>query len=92
PLALTLKTELGEPVLRVIAGESLSIIPVRIEVRPNDDVTSPRSTYQRLIEFCHFVAAHPRRADLGELQVSGGSGTVSEAVLTLNLWARAPRS
>jgi Tfp pilus assembly protein PilO len=92
PLSLGIKTELGEPVNLLIAGESLSLIPVRVELVPDELVPNPRSTYQRLLEFCQYVASHPKRADLDEFHVTGASGAVSHAQLSLNLWARTPRS
>lgn len=92
PLALVLTSEIGEPVAQDIGGQKLMLIPVHLEIRPSEDVSSPRSPYQRLIEFCQFVATHPQRADVEELRVLGQSGSVSRAVLQLQLWARSPQS
>lgn len=92
PLALVVRTELGEPELRILGGTSLNMIPVRIEIQPNTEVTATRSAYQRLLEFCQFIALHSRRADASDLSVSGSAGNVSHAVLNLQLWARPPAS
>lgn len=92
PLALLIKMELGEPEIRILGELTLNVIPVRIEIVPNEDVTSARSTYQRTLEFCQFVASHQRRADVSELSVGGGTGAVTQAVLSLHLWARPPAS
>jgi len=92
PLALIVTSEIGEPVVHTVGGQALSLIPVKLEIQPNEDVNPARSAYQRLIEFCQFIAAHPRRADVSELSVGGSTGSVSRAVLALNIWARPPEA
>jgi hypothetical protein len=92
PLALEVTPQIGEPTIRDVGGQSVTLIPVQLDIRPSKDVASSRSPYQRVVEFCQFVAVHARRADLSEISVSGGDGNVAHAVLTLTLWARPPQT
>ena len=46
-----------------------------------------KSPYERVLAFGQQLAAHGKRADLAELTVAGGAGSISRAELVFNLWA-----
>lgn len=90
-LALDFTPRFGDAEHQTVATESLTLIPVMLEVKPATGIKSSRNAYQRLLEFSHFLALHPKRADLLKLTVSGRDGTVAKAVFNLNLWGLAPK-
>lgn len=92
PLAFALNADIGEVVERDIEGQSLTLIPVRIELEPIEGFNPVRGTYQRLIEFCRFMAGHRLRVDVVDMTVAGSDGAVGRAVLMVHLWARSSAS
>ncbi len=92
PLAFELNTDIGEPEKHEVSGETFTLIPIRIELQPSGELTSPRGSYQRLMEFCRFITAHRLRADVSEFTVAGNTGEIGRAILTVHLWARTTES
>lgn len=91
-LALDFTPRFGDAESQSVAAENLTLIPVMIEVKPAAGIKSTRNAYQRLLEFSHYLAQHPKRADLQKLTVAGRDGVAARAVFNLNLWAIAPKS
>jgi hypothetical protein len=91
-LALDFNPRFGDAENQTIASENLTLIPVTLEVKPAAGIQSGRNAYQRIMEFSHFVANHPKRADLLKLNLTGQNGTAARAIFHLNLWGLAPKS
>lgn len=88
-LTLDAKADFGKTTPVPAAGEKLATIPATIflEVRPAADGTSGATPYQRLMRLAQQLGAGERRTDMASLDVSGGTGSISRAVMVLNLWA-----
>ncbi|HEY5912579.1 MAG TPA: hypothetical protein VJA21_18405 [Verrucomicrobiae bacterium] len=65
------------------ASFSLEVVPQQIQPGDKLENTTP---YQRILAFARQLAAHGKRADLAELHVTGGVGSVQRAILVFNLW------
>ena len=78
----------------LVPGEKLAMIPATIflEVRTTTDQSAAQSPYQRLVQMAQQLGAGEKRTDLAELSLSGGTGSVSRAVMVLNLWAGEERA
>ena len=89
PLALELDVDFGQAVPQGGFTTNLSTIPVSIslEVLPSPGETLGKSPYERVLVFGQQLAAQGKRADLAELNVTGGEGSVSHALMVFNLWA-----
>jgi hypothetical protein len=88
-MALKVSAELGQPTNKIAGARRLSLIPatVSVSVQPGTPTTGPASPYQRLLLLCqHLTDEDKERADLTELTVTGGSNSVSRAVLELTYW------
>lgn len=91
-LALEVTPTFGEITTREIADESLSVLPVTLEIHPSASVQSDRSAYQRIIDLTLFVCTHAKRADIRQLSVSGQEGAAAHALVNLNLWGIKPKT
>jgi hypothetical protein len=91
-LALDFNPRFGDAENKSVATESLTLIPVTIEVKPAIGIQASRNAYHRLLEFNHFMANHPKRADLLKLTITGRNGAAAKAVFNLNLWGVAPKT
>jgi hypothetical protein len=89
PLALGLDVRLGPSAPQGVFTNSLAIVPasISLEVLPASGDAKGKTPYERVLAFSQQLAAHGKRADLAELTVAGGAGSISRAVLVLNLWA-----
>jgi hypothetical protein len=58
-------------------------------VQPKQQVEGVRPAYERLLRFLGELGRQSKRVDLVELQVHGGSNSVSHAVATLKFWVGA---
>lgn len=92
PLALDINVGFGQNAIQdlftnmaSVAPASLSLEVVPREVKAGDPLENT-TPYQRILEFSQRLAAHGKRADLAELQVTGGVGSVQRAILVFNLW------
>jgi hypothetical protein len=89
PLALDIKVDLGQSKAKAGFDDNLAVIPasISLEVRPEPGEAEGKSPYERLLQFTQQLAIEGKRADLAELNVVGGAGSVSRALLVFNLWA-----
>jgi len=89
PLALELNVRLGQSAPHVAFTNNLSIVTasISLEVLPDPGEPKGKSPYERVLAFGQQFAAHGKRADLAELSVAGGAGSIRRAELALNLWA-----
>lgn len=89
PLALEINVGFGAGVPREEFTTNLAVIPasISLEVKPADSNAQGKSPYERVLAFGQQLAAHGKRADLAELTVIGGVGSVNRALMVFNLWA-----
>lgn len=87
PLALELKADFGTAVIPSTNHQNLAVIPTTVSVGVPLDVEATQSPYQRLLRLSHQLSSQERRVDVTELKVIGGSNSVQQATLVLNLWA-----
>ncbi len=89
PLALDVKADFGKAAAQAAGEQKLAVIPatVSVEVRPAAGIEGVQSPYQRVLQLSQRLTAEEKRADLVELNVAGGTNSVSRAVVVLNLWA-----
>lgn len=90
PLALDVKTSLGQPSQQTAGDRTMTLIPatVTLEIQPARPDTQPSSPYALLLLLGRRLAAEPKRADLEELTIEAGTNSLSRAVLVLNAWTR----
>ncbi len=86
-LNLGLKVDFGKPIIPSGGRQELKLIPAKISVDINPAPGGEESPYQRLLRLTQEIAAQGKRADLTEMNVEGGSSSVSHAVLSFELWA-----
>lgn len=91
-LALEVNPKFGDIITREVADESLSILPVELEIIPAGGIESNRSAYQRIVQLVLFISTHAKRADVIQLNVAGQDGNAVGAVINLNLWGIQPKS
>ena len=87
PLALELKANFGAAVVPSTNHQNLAVIPTTVSVGVAHDIEAIRSPYQRLLRLSHHLSSRERRVDLTELTVMGGTNSLQQATLVLNLWA-----
>jgi hypothetical protein len=87
PLNLDVKVDIGKPVPNTNAVEKIAVIPtsVFLDIRPVG--AGSETPYQRLLHFCQQLGAEGKRADLAELDASGGTESIGRALFIFNLWA-----
>lgn len=86
PLVLEVSTQVGTPFKGALAERGLEIVPVTVNLVPPKDLPAARSTYQRILQFLHFVSLQTPRVDLVELQVDTGPGGIESATAVLHVW------
>ena len=93
-LTLDAKADFGKTAPVPAPGEKLATIPATIfvEVRPAPGTAATQSPYQRVVQLTQQLCVGAKRTDLAELTVSGGIGSISRAVVVLNLWAGEERA
>jgi hypothetical protein len=89
PLGLELKVRLGQSAPQETFATNLALVTasISLEVLPAPGDARGKSPYERVLAFGQQLAAHGKRADLAELTVTGGVGSISRALLVFNLWA-----
>jgi hypothetical protein len=94
PLALDLKAELAPTIPQTTNNEKLAIIPATVRIQPlwTPSMESMESSYQRILRLSQQLTAQDQRADVAELTVTGGTNSISQAVVLLNLWAGEDRT
>lgn len=86
PLALDVRFNLGKGVTQ-LRDEKLAIVPASVTLQVHPMPNAKDSPYQRLLRLGQQLSTEGKRADLAELTVIGGTGSVTNAVLVFNLWA-----
>jgi hypothetical protein len=87
PLALDTAVQFQGIRSNTIGDQSLTLIQAVVNVTPARGVPPARPMYQRVLDFTHQLATQPRRVDILELRVEGGTNSVGEASATVELWA-----
>ena len=89
PLALDAKADFGRTIPQATNEADLVIIPttIAVDVQPAAGSQGYESPYQRVLRLCQRLSAQQKRADLAELRVTGGTGSVSSAMMVFHLWA-----
>jgi hypothetical protein len=87
PLSLDVKVDFGKNIAQLTSDDKLAIIPTSVMLQVHPMPYGKESSYQRLLRFTQQLASEGKRADLAELNVTGGSSSITNAVLTFNLWA-----
>lgn len=90
-LALDFTPRFGEAENQVVGVENLVMVPVTIEVKPAVGIQSQRNAFQRLLEFTHHLASHPKRVEISKLNLTGRDGMAARASYNLQLWGIAPK-
>lgn len=86
PLVLDLKVDLGKPTARVTSEVQVSVIPASVSVEVHPMPGGTESPYQRLLRFGQQLGIEGKRADLAELNVTGGTSSITRALLVFSLW------
>lgn len=87
PFLLDVGVTFGTPVARVITNETLTVLPVSLEVRPRPQFEAVRRPFERVLDLAAFLGTSGRRVDLVQLEARGNSNSVDQARLHLQLWA-----
>jgi len=87
PLSLDVKVDFGKNLSQLSGDDKLAIIPTSVMLQVQPGLYGKESAYQRLLRFCQQLATEGKRSDLAELTVTGGTSSITNAVLTFNLWA-----
>jgi hypothetical protein len=89
PLAFQLNVGLGQSAPHGEFTNNLAIVPasISLEVVPAPGDAKGKSPFERVLAFGQMLGAQGKRADLAELTVTSGAGSISRAVLVFNLWA-----
>lgn len=87
PVGMDLGISFGKVETRVITNHTVSVVPVELQAQPRLGGINPRSPYRRLLELLQYIATLPHRVDMVEVDVRGGTNSVEQARLALNLWA-----
>jgi hypothetical protein len=88
-LALGIQVGLAQGHAPTTFPTNLLVVPasIALEILPSPADASGKSPYERVLLFGQQIAAHGRRADLAELTVTGGAGSISHVLMVFNLWA-----
>jgi hypothetical protein len=92
PLALDASIAFAGTRTQSTGGHVLTIVRAEVELTPAEEIPSPRTTYQRVLDFLDRLTTQPQRVDLLELRLSGVSNSVSHASASIDLWAMEPES
>jgi len=84
-LSLEVQVDFGKYAPQV-SEEKLAIMPASVTLQVNPLPGSKDSPYQRLLRLGQQLSTEGKRADLAELNVIGGVGSITNATLVFNLW------
>jgi hypothetical protein len=91
PLGFQPKAEFDKPVPQPSdkSPEKLAVIPatISLDMRGSTAGDEKISAYQRLLRFTERLSLNSKRADLMEMRIEAGAGSLSSAVLLFGLWA-----
>jgi hypothetical protein len=85
PLSLDVHVVFGDGISQ-LRDEKLAIVPAAVTLQVHPMPNGKDSPYQRLLRLGQQLSAEGKRADLAELNVIGGIGSVTNATLVFNLW------
>ena len=71
-------------------GARIAVIPTTLTLDSLPGSGGSPSAYQRILQFSQQLSRQDLRADLKELTVTGGTNSLSRAVVALDLWAGEP--
>jgi len=86
PLSLDVHVDIGSGISQ-LRDEKLAIVPASVTLQVHPMLNSKDSPYQRLLRLGQQLSTEGKRADLAELTVIGGTGSITNATLVFNLWA-----
>jgi hypothetical protein len=86
PLSLDVKVDFGKGTPQM-SDERLAIIPASVTLQVHPMPNAKDSPFQRLLRLGQQLGTEGKRADLAELTVIGGTGSITNAILVFNLWA-----
>jgi hypothetical protein len=87
PLNLEVKVDIGKPVPNTNTVEKIAVIPTSVFLDIHPAAAGSETPYQRILRFGQQLAAEGKRADLAELDASGGPESIGHALFIFNLWA-----
>jgi len=90
PFALLPKAEFDKPIEKTAnKGEKIAIIPATLSLDFSMVPEGPEraSPYLRLLRLTQRLNTYDKRADLTEMKVEGGAGSINHATLLFGLWA-----
>lgn len=87
PLALDTVIQFKETRPASIGAQDLTVMSADVDLAPAPGVASDRTSYRRILHLAQRLTSQPRRLDLVELAVQGGSNSVRHASARLELWA-----
>ena len=70
-----------------LPGKRFAVISTTVDVRPITAGVRTNSPYLRLLNLTQNLTSRKKRVDLVELTAGGGSNSVSQATLALDLWS-----
>jgi hypothetical protein len=88
PLALDIDLDLSKLDAAPATNSPAGPTPRRVlvEVRPAAEIEAIATPFQRILQLTQRLVCDEPRADLVDLSVAGGLGSVSRAVFVLDLW------
>lgn len=87
PLALEVEIGFNGTRFAPVGDQGFTLMESRLGLVPAVDVPSTRPTYQRVLDLGHRLVTQTQRLDLVELEVHGGTRSISEATAVVELWA-----
>jgi uncharacterized protein YukE len=90
PFALLPKAEFDKPIEKTASkGEKIAIIPAALSLDFSMVPEGPEraSPYLRLLRLTQRLNSYDKRADLTEMKVESGAGSINHATLLFGLWA-----
>jgi hypothetical protein len=89
-LGLDVQVDLGNAAPQ-LSNENVAVLPAAIKIQVQQLQVQPLPNgkdmpYQRLLRLGQQLSTEGKRADLAELNVFGGTASVTNAVLVFNLW------
>jgi len=88
PLGLDVKVDFGKVSTRPTSQDKISVIPVTlvVDVMPLGS-GSFDSAYHRILKLTDQLVTSQRRCDLNRVTIVGGTNSITQAVLSVDLWA-----
>lgn len=87
PLALEVEIGFHGTRLAPVGDQGFTLMQARVDLAPAADIPSTRPPYQRVLDLGHQLVTQTQRLDLVELEVHGGTRSISQATAVVELWA-----